>query len=95
MAVARQLADDPLGRRALAHTLHEGRLDPATELGLDSLAPHVVAVGPAMVADRADIDETDLQRLLRRQAGGQCGGQHGQRSAGHGEQATTHRVEPG
>ena len=34
------------------------------ELGLDRLAADVVAIGPAMVADRADIDEADLGRIV-------------------------------
>ena len=46
------------------HALHEGRLDLVAEGFLDRLAALVVLVAPAVVADRADIDEADFELLL-------------------------------
>ena len=46
--------------RALRHALEEGRLDLVAHRRLELLAPVVVLLRPAGVADRADIHEGDL-----------------------------------
>ena len=71
------LADEfqRLGVGALGHVFHEGGLDLLAKLLFQMLAAHLVLIGPAMVADRADVHETDLQRIGRdRCPGGQCSG---------------------
>ena len=61
-----QLADHPLGIGAFGHVLHIGGLDLVAEMRLDRLPALVVLVAPAEVADGADIDEPDLDRVLLR-----------------------------
>ena len=48
-------------------------VDLARERRLDLEPAHVVAVGPAIVAGRADVDEADLERLLREARAGAGG----------------------
>ena len=80
-AVAREAGDGAFRVRPLRHVLDEYRLDHVPELVLDHQAPLVVGVGPSVVADRADVDEADLQLVRARdrahrerqgEAGGQC-----------------------
>src|SRR3546814_6607646 len=59
----RELADDAVGIRPLVHALHVGCFHLVAEMRLDRAAGHVVAVRPAEVADGADIDVADLQRV--------------------------------
>ena len=63
MAGARKLLDGALGI-GLRHALHVGRLDLVAEGFLDGLAADIVLVAPAVVADRAHIDEADFELLL-------------------------------
>ena len=63
-----ELSDHALGVGAFAHVLDEGGRDLIAERRLEILAPDVVPVGPAVVADRADVDEAGLDLLLRAQA---------------------------
>ena len=64
-----ELLDGALGI-GLRHALHMGRLDLVAVRLLDRLAALVVLIAPAMVADRAHIDEADLELLLGRRAAG-------------------------
>ena len=61
MAGRRELADDAFGIGAFAHALDIGRFHLVSKGLLDRQTADVVAVGPAVVADRADIDEADLE----------------------------------
>ncbi len=63
------VADNPLGIGTLRHVLDEAGLHLVAQLLFHVLATLLMLVGPAMVADRADIDEADLQRI-----GGRSGG---------------------
>jgi hypothetical protein len=62
-----ELTDHALGVGPFADVLDEGGRDLIAERRLDVLAPDLVPVGPAVVADRADIDEAGLDLLLRAQ----------------------------
>ena len=67
-------------RRGLrGHVLDVDGLDLVAERFLDGQAPLIVLVGPAVVADRSDVDESDLQLVG---AGGGTDGQR-QRETGH------------
>ena len=70
MAGAGELADDALGVGAFRHALDEAGGHLAGEGLLDLEPADIVAVGPAIVAGRPDIDEADLERLLRSRRGG-------------------------
>jgi hypothetical protein len=75
-----QALDDALGVGAFRDVLDEGRLDLVAERLLHGLAALVVLVGIAEIADRPDIDEADLQLVLRRGRAAQPeGGQRGSR----------------
>jgi hypothetical protein len=63
VAAARELAEHPLRIRSLRHGLDELRLHLAVQRFLHLPAAEVVLKGPAGLADRADVDEADLQRL--------------------------------
>ena len=65
------------------NALDEGRLDLVAERLLDGLAPLVMLVAPAEVPDRADIDEADLEFLLRDGASGGQGESDGTRQGSH------------
>ena len=68
VAVLGELADHPLGvGRILRDILLVGGLD-VRERFFERQPPLIVGVGPAHVADRADIDEPDFDRLA-----GRCG----------------------
>jgi hypothetical protein len=79
-AVEDHLRDDPLGIRAFGHAFGVDGLDRVAEGFLDGEAALVVGPGPAVVADRADIDEADGERVVlrrrrcRRRGRGQRGG---------------------
>ncbi len=80
-AIVGHLADDALGIGALIDVLDIDGLDPVAEGLLESQSALVVLVGPSVIADRADIDEAGLHRILRvgrpdRQR--QCGGRGGE-----------------
>ena len=64
-----EIADHALGVRAFGHLLDERRLHLRPELGLDRLPRLVVGERPAGVADRADVDPGDLERLGGRRGG--------------------------
>ena len=74
VAGAGELLDRALGVRTFADVLEKGGLDLVAELLHHRLAAELVLIGPAEIADRAEIDEADLQlvgggsaaRLLRR-----------------------------
>ncbi|MPN35073.1 hypothetical protein SDC9_182567 [bioreactor metagenome] len=80
VALLRHVAEDAFGVGGFRHVFDEGGLHLAAGLRFDQLAADVVGVGPAVVAGRADVDETGLERLGGRRAGdaGQrqqaCGG---------------------
>ncbi len=82
VAGAGELLDDALGVGALGHLLDEGGLDAVAELPLQRLSADIVLVGPAMVAHRADIDEADLQLLLRERIADTHGRGHGGQRCG-------------
>src|SRR3546814_4337556 len=73
VARGRELADDAVGIRPLVDALDIGGLHLVAEVILDGAAGDVVAVRPAEVADRADVDVADrseehtseLQSLMR------------------------------
>jgi len=68
------VADNPLGIGAFWHVLDEAGLHLVAQFFFHVLAALLVLVGPAVVADRADVDEADLQRIGGRRRGGrQCG----------------------
>ncbi|MNH09789.1 hypothetical protein D3C79_692500 [compost metagenome] len=73
VAALGHVADDPLGIGAFWHVLDEAAVDLVTELLDQGLAALLMLIGPAMVADRADIDEADFQRVGG--GGGQGGAQ--------------------
>ena len=64
MAGGGELADHALGVRPFGDVLDVGGLDLVAEMLDHRLAAELVAVGPAVVADRPDVDEADLERLL-------------------------------
>ncbi len=65
MSAARQrhLRHRALGVGAFGHGFLIDRLDLVAEMLFDGEPALVVLVGPAAIADRADIDEADLHRL--------------------------------
>jgi hypothetical protein len=65
VALRREVADHALGIGALGHAFHVGAAHLVLKLRLHGFAPGVVGESPAAVADRADVDEADAQRLLR------------------------------
>ena len=77
VAGARELLDRAFGVRAFADILEERGFDLVAEF-LDHLeAAEVVLVGPAEIADRAEIDETDLEFVGGGSAEQACsGGEH-------------------
>ena len=70
MAGARELLDGALAI-GLGHVLDKGGFHLAGERRLDRLAALIVLVAPAEIADRANIDEADLELLLRHCCRGQ------------------------
>jgi hypothetical protein len=79
----RHLPDHALGVGAFRDALDKGGLDLVAEMLFDRLAALIVLIGPAMVADRADIHEADLERLVSGLLGGRAGGEaEGERRAG-------------
>ena len=80
----RQSLDGALGVRALRHALNVHGLDHVTEFPLEREAALVMGVGPAMIADGSDIDETDLQLV-----GSGCGA----RGEGHRQRDRDHSNE--
>ena len=90
-AAGGELADHALGVGALGDVLDVARLDPASERLLELLAALVVLVGPAGVADRADVDKADLRGVGGLRGEGQ-GGRDGERGGGEHELAAmSHR----
>ncbi|MDQ0589778.1 hypothetical protein QFZ47_003887 [Variovorax paradoxus] len=65
VALLREVADHALGVGALWHVLDEGGPDLAAERRIDGLAALFMLAHPAGIGDRRDVDEADLQRLLR------------------------------
>ncbi len=61
VAGTRELFDGALGVRAFADVFQERRLDLVAQCLHHLAAADFVLIGPAEIADRADIDETDLQ----------------------------------
>src|SRR5690606_18849787 len=70
IAALGHVADHPFGVGAFGDVLDEAGLNLVAELFFQVLAALLVLVGPAMVADRAAVDETDLQGIGRRDAEG-------------------------
>ena len=90
-AAGGELADHALGVGALGDVLDVARLDLAAERLFHLLAALVVLVGPAGVADRADVDEADLRGVGGLRGEGQ-GGRDGERGGGEHELAAmSHR----
>src|SRR5664279_879192 len=81
----RKLADHALGIGALGHVLNIFRRDLAAQRLFHFLAAEVVLIRPAGVADRAHVDEADLERLagLGLRGGGQ---RQRYRAGGHGRE---------
>src|SRR5262249_20348322 len=65
VAGARKLLDGTLGIRAFRDVLQVGRLDLVAESLRQALAADLVLIGPTHVADRAEIDEADLELVGR------------------------------
>ena len=63
VALPHQIAHHTLGVRTFGHALDKAGLDAITELLLHRLAGVVMGKGPAGIAGRANINETDLQRI--------------------------------
>uniref|UniRef100_A0A494G987 Uncharacterized protein n=1 Tax=Solanum lycopersicum TaxID=4081 RepID=A0A494G987_SOLLC len=63
VVVLGHVADHPLGVGALGHVLDVIGGDLRAEFLRQRLAPLFMLIRPAVVADRADVDETDLQRI--------------------------------
>jgi hypothetical protein len=77
VAGARQLLDRAFGVRAFADILEERGFDLVAEFLEHGEAPEVVLVGPAEIADRAEIDESDLELVGGGSAEQACsGGEH-------------------
>ena len=73
-----KLPDHPFGVRALGDVLDKRRFDLVAECRIDGLPALVVAVCPAEIIDRTDINEADLDRVLGdRRAAQQAGRRHG------------------
>ena len=85
-SLARKALDGALRVRALRDVLDIGGLDPIAELFFDGAPADVVLIGPAVVADRSDVDEADLQ-LVRTECGG---GGKGERQSGCESEALLH-----
>jgi hypothetical protein len=75
------VADHPLGIGALGDVLHVVGGDLLAEFLCQHLASLFMLIRPAMVSDRADIDEADFQRV------GSTGGQAGAQTDGCGDSA--------
>ena len=82
-----EVIHDALGVRTFGHVLDEGRLDLIAEMLGGGEAGLVVLVGPAEIADRAEVDEADLHRICglgpanqarHAECGGTSGGQRDQ-----------------
>src|SRR5262245_41199249 len=61
MALLGKLANHPFGIRPLGDAFDIGRLHLSTEVRLNNLAAAVMRMRPAIIPDRTDIDEADLQ----------------------------------
>jgi hypothetical protein len=72
MAGACELFDGTLGVGTFGHVFQIGRFDPVAEGGDDRPATDLMLIGPAEIADRPEIDETDFQFACR--AGLECRG---------------------
>ena len=81
MALRREVAHHALGVGAFGHGLDDGGLHLRAERLLHRAAAQVVLVGPAGLADRADVDEADLER---RRLGGGVAGTSASRAASSG-----------
>jgi hypothetical protein len=80
VVLGRELADDALGIGAFGDVLDVGRGDAVAERRLDVAAADIMAVGPAVITHRADIDEAGADMVLlgaeqaRRGENGSTGG---------------------
>ena len=74
VAGARQLLDRALGVRTFADILQERGFDLVAEFLEHGEASEVVLVGPAEIADRSEIDESDLELVGGGSAGQACSG---------------------
>ena len=92
VAGAHQLLDGALGVGTLRDVLEIGGLDLVAEFFYERLTRVVVLVGPAEVADRAKVDEPDLQLVGGRGAARDAPGKQ-QRSGGR-EKCFPHRQSP-
>ena len=77
VAGARKLLDGAFGIRTLADVLEKGCFDLVAELLDHSLTREVMLVGPAEVADRAEVNKSDLELVGCGSAAQACsGGEH-------------------
>lgn len=88
VALLRHVAEDAFGVGRFRHVLDEAGLHLAARLGFDRLAADVVGIGPAVVAGRADVYETGLERV-----GGVGAGEAGHRQDGGGGQGLQTRKQ--
>ena len=72
VAGAHELLDGALGVGTLRHVFEIGGLDLVAELLDHRLPRDLVLVGPAEIADRAEVDEPDLQFVVRRRSAAQA-----------------------
>jgi hypothetical protein len=72
VALARQVAQHALGVGPFGHAFDDRRLHAGAERLLHRAPAEVVLVAPAGLADRAHVDEADLERI-----GGGAGAQRG------------------
>ena len=93
VAGARQLRDRALGIRALADVLEIGGLDLVAQRLHHLLAADFVPVGPAKIADRPQVDKSDLQFI----GGGRAVACRGDRQSGDrgGHQKFSHGFDSG
>ena len=69
----------------LVDVLEVRGLDLGTELFHDELSADLMLVGPAEIADRPEIDESDLELALGGCVVGGCAGSEGRSCGGHNE----------
>ena len=85
--LADEAGDRAFGVGAFGHVLDVDGLDPVAERFLDREPPLIVLVGPAVVADRADVDESDHQLV----GAGDGGDGERQRESGQCRECFPHR----
>ena len=70
VALLRELAEDALGVGGFRNVLDVRGLDLGAELLFDVEPPLIVRIGPAVIANRAQVDESNLERFFGRDTGG-------------------------